>query len=95
MPTMALARATWLESFAAWPLPAPPKQQILEVETKHLADGLDIALGGAEDGREGASDGTGLAARHGAVEGMLAAHLGGAGDIAGASSGALVVRSMR
>ena len=50
---------------------------------EHLADGLDIALGGADDGREGAGDGTGLAARHGAVEGVLAAHLGGAGDIAG------------
>ena len=32
MPTMELARATWLESFAAWPLPAPPKQKILEVK---------------------------------------------------------------
>lgn len=29
MPTMLEARATWLASLAAWPLPAPPKQKIV------------------------------------------------------------------
>ena len=49
---------------------------------EHLAHGFDIALGAAHDGREGAGDGPALAARHGAVEGVLAAHLGRTGDIA-------------
>ena len=50
---------------------------------EHGTDRVDIALGRADDEGEGAGDGTALAARHGAVERVLAHGLGGLGDIAG------------
>ena len=50
---------------------------------EHLAHRGDVLLRRADDTRERAGDGTGLAARHRAVEGHAVRDLGGLGDIAG------------
>ena len=95
MPTMEAASDTWLASLAAWPLPGPPKQKILE----------EKASSSSRTGAMSASVAPTISVRVPAcapasppVTGQSKACLpmvSAASAMSRASSGELVVRSMR
>ena len=95
MPTMDAASDTWLASLAAWPLPGPPKQKILDEKVSSTArtGAISCSVAPTMSVRVPA-----IAPASPPVTGQSNACLSmvsAASAMSRASSGALVVRSMR